>query len=296
MEGFHDPVLLWELIGFLQVECEQWYLDCTLGDGGHSLEVLKLGGKIVGLDVDPEGLKRAEARFKEAGYTDQDYKLFQINFRDLKSLLQAEFLGQKFSGVYFDLGVSSLQFETPQRGFSFLSEAPLDMRMDPNLQVTALDLIKALNKGELYEIFTKFGEEKYSRQLADVIVSSSQVINTTRDLAELVEGFYKRKGRVRGKIHSATKIFQALRIAVNDELNALKETLPQAFDVTLKGGRVAVISFHSLEDRIVKDDFKSWQLGGLGQILTKKPISPTDEEINQNPRSRSAKLRVFLKK
>ncbi len=169
------------------------------------------------------------------------------------------------------------------------------MRMDPKLQVTASDLLKALNKGELYEIFFKYGEEKYSRRLADVIVGSRQMINSTKSLADLVENYYRKKGLRRGKIHPATKIFQALRIVVNDELNALKEALPQALEVVKNGSGIAVLSFHSLEDRIVKEYFREWQSKGLGVILTKKPVGPEELEVMSNSRSRSARLRAFQK-
>lgn len=291
MEGYHESVLLREVSGFLDVKVGKWYLDCTLGDGGHALEVLKLGSKVIGLDVDPEAIKRAGQRFRKAGFTDKDFKIICGNFRDLQTATE----GQSFSGVYFDLGVSSLQLESPDRGFSFRQKGPLDMRMDPNLQVTALDLIKALNKGELYEIFSKFGEEKYSRQLADVIVSSRE-ITSTKDLADLVERYYQRRGIKVGKIHPATKIFQALRIVVNDELNVLKEALSQVLEILESNGKVVVISFHSLEDRIVKSYFRQWQDNGLGFNLIKKPIQPQAAEVLSNPRSRSARLRVFQKR
>lgn len=296
MENYHNPVLLQEAIGFLQVKKGEWYLDCNLGDGGHSLGILCLGGKVLGIDVDPEAVSRAGKRFKEAGFTEQDYILVLGNFRDLKQLLlQTELNDQKFSGVLFDLGVSSLQLETPLKGFSFLKNGPLDMRLDPKLQVSALDLVKALNKGELYEIFNKFGEEKFSKQLADVVVGSRALINSTKDLADLVEGFYLKKGIIRGKIHPATQVFQALRIAINDELGALEATLPQALESLKENGKIIAISFHSLEDRIVKNYFRDWENRGLGQNLTKKPMEPSLQEVSENPRSRSSKMRVFEK-
>ncbi len=284
MQGYHEPVLLREILDALVVENGQWYLDCTLGDGGHSLAILREGGNIVGLDVDPQALKRAENRFSEEGIDQNRFKLIRGNFRDLK--IKTETM---FRGIIFDLGVSSLQLEDPNRGFSFSKDGPLDMRMDPQLGVTALDLIRGLNKGELYELFTKLGEEKHARALAKALVSSSE-IKTTEDLARLVEKVVVR----RGKIHPATQIFQALRIAVNDELNSLKEALPQAEESLEKNGVICVISFHSLEDRIVKTTFRNWQERGLGETL-KKPIIPNGEEIYNNPRSRSAKLRVFRK-
>lgn len=292
MEIYHQSVLLREAVESLDIQKDAWYLDCTLGDGGHSLEILKRGGKAIGIDVDPAALERAKKRLRDAGYSEHNFISLKGNFRDIESLIQqTELKDQKFAGAIFDLGVSSLQLDTPQRGFSFLREGPLDMRMDPQLSVTALDLIRGLNKGELNELFTKLGEEKFARQLAAAVVSARPIIKTTADLARIVE---KTVGR-RGKIHPATKIFQALRMAVNDELNALKEGLEGALKVVSKNGLIAVISFHSLEDRVVKTTFKNWQDCGWGENKFKKPILPSPQEINQNPRARSAHLRVFQK-
>ncbi len=304
---YHKSVLVKEAGDILNIKKNNRYLDCTLGDGGHSLEILKLGGRVVGIDVDPQALERARKRLQGAGYSGQ-FVLIRGNFRDLKNLIlqpaspasrlggskrgeQTDTRGLKFAGAIFDLGVSSLQLETPQRGFSFGKEGPLDMRMDPALQVKALDLINALNEGELSELFFKLGNEKHSRKLAKALVGARQVrgIKSTRDLAYLVE---KTLGKY-GKIHPATKVFQALRIAVNDELNALKEGLAQVKEVVEKNGHMVVISFHSLEDRIVKNIFFSWQDQGLGQVLTKKPVTPSEKELKVNPSSRSAKMRVF---
>ena len=230
------------------------------------------------------------------GYSEQDFVLIRGNFRDLNNLIQTQMdlADQKFAGVLFDLGVSSLQLMDPERGFSFGKSGPLDMRMDPSLQVKALDLINGLNKGELDELFSKLGEEKFSRRLGEAVVRARQVrmIESTTQLAEIVKRVI---GGRRGRIHPATRVFQALRIAVNDELNALRETLPQALKVTENGGHIILISFHSLEDRIVKDTFKQWQDLGWGHVVTKKPVTPSDEEIRNNIRSRSAKMRAFKK-
>lgn len=302
MENYHQSVLLREVVAALHVQKNTWYLDCTLGDGGHSLEILKNGGKVVGIDVDPTALERTSQRFEDVGIEKDRYKLVKGNFRDLDNLIASHFtkgalrdkqteIDQKFAGAIFDLGVSSLQLDTPQRGFSFLKEGPLDMRMDLRLEVKALDLIRGLNKGELNELFTKLGEEKFARKLAAAVVSSRQIINTTGDLARVIENSIGRQG----KIHPATKIFQALRIAVNDELNALKEGLQVSLERIAKNGYIVVISFHSLEDRAVKNAFRNWQNLGFGQIKFKKPLLPSSEEITQNPRARSAKLRVFQK-
>lgn len=301
MQGYHRSVLLREVLEGLQIRPGSWYLDCTLGDGGHSLEILKKGGKVVGVDVDPQALERVKERFegvREVG----EYKLIKGNFRDIKNLLQpastakrgeqTELKDQKFAGAIYDLGVSSLQLETPERGFSFSNEGPLDMRMDPDLGVTALDLINVLSRKELNELFKNLGEEKYSWSLAGALERTRKVapLTTTKSLADAV---VRAVGGVREKIHPATRVFQALRIAVNDELGALEEGLEQVKDLIERRGHILVISFHSLEDRIVKNTFNDWEARNLGQVITKKPIVPKEDEILQNHRSRSAKLRVF---
>lgn len=294
MEGYHSPVLLKEVLGYLDLKKDKasWYVDATLGDGGYSVEILKAGGKIIGIDVDPVALGRAGARFKELGnlVEDEDYKLVTGNFRDLKELV----LQTDIKSIIFDLGVSSLQLDSPERGFSFQRLGPLDMRMDPNLAVSAADLVAVLSKEELYELFQKFGEEQNAFRYAKALVRARELngnLTTTEDLARAIE---RVAGR-RGKIHPATKVFQALRIVVNDELNALTEALPQALGLLKKDGNLLVISFHSLEDRIVKNTFREWEDEDLGTILTKKPIEATEEEVSENPRSRSAKMRVFKK-
>lgn len=299
MEGYHEPVLLREVLEYLKVKKDSWYLDCTLGDGGHSLGILKLGGNVVGLDVDPKALERAIKRFEEEGIDKDRFRLIRGNFRDLKNLMtQADLADQKFgaksnlAGAIFDLGVSSLQLESPERGFSFSKMGPLDMRMDPSLQVKALDLVNVLSRKELNELFKTLGEEKYSWGLAGALVRARKVkpFTTTSELAEVV---VRTVGGVRGRIHPATRVFQALRIAVNDELNALREGLDQVKDLIEKNGNICVISFHSLEDRIIKITFREWESKGLGEVLTKKPIVASEDEIQSNPRSRSAKLRIF---
>ncbi len=294
MDNYHKSVLRDEVLQILRVSIQgNWFLDATLGDGGYALEILKRGGKIFGVDVDPQALERAKGRLQGAGYSEQDFKLIQGNFRDIDNLLQTD-AEIKFAGAILDLGVSSLQLEIPERGFSFAKAGLLDMRMDPSLEVRALDLINGLNKGELYELFDKYGEEKFAKSIADFVVFARSIkrIETTKELADLVVKVYQKKG-YREKIHPATRVFQALRIAVNDELNVLEEGLPKILGKIKKDGFILVISFHSLEDRIVKNTFRKWQKLGLGEILTKKPITSDKAEVEQNPRSRSAKLRVF---
>lgn len=278
----------------MQVKPQQVYLDCTLGSAGHTLEIIKRGGLVYGLDIDPQALKRSKERILKA-YPNAFFKLKLANFSQLKKVAQ-DFNLTSVAGILLDLGLSSEQLDDSKLGFSFKLDAPLDMRASPDYQVTAADLLSGLNKGELYELFQKLGEEQHSLSIANLIVRTRLIkpITTTKQLAELVmKAVSKRKDlSFRWRIHPATKIFQALRIAVNDELNNLKAVLPQAVDLLKPGGRLAVISFHSLEDRIVKLYFKN-----NAQVinLTKKPIIPLDQEIKANLRSRSAKLRVAEK-
>ncbi len=296
MQGYHKSVLLKEALEALNIRDAYWYLDCTLGDGGHSIEIIKRGGKVVAFDVDPQALQRAQKRFEEQRVDKSKFRLVQGNFRDIKNIIEKQTdtadqlrfnRSQKFGGAIFDLGVSSLQLESPERGFSFDKEGPLDMRMDPGLQVRALDLIKALSRKELYELFQNLGEEKYSWRLADTLVRAREVgISSTKDLADLVERVYRKMGIRDSKVHPATRVFQALRIAVNDELGALQEGLNQVKEIVIKDGCIVVISFHSLEDSIVKNTFRGWGSAA-------KPIVPSEAEIRENPRSRSAKMRVF---
>ena len=291
MEGYHRSVLVEEVNKALDIKEGSWYVDATLGDGGHSLKILELGGKVLGIDQDYEAIKRSKERFDGVGIREENYKLRQGNFSNLGSLREQTDIKGQIKGVLFDLGVSSLQIGDPKRGFSFLQEGPLDMRMDLDLEVKAQDLINGLNKEELNELFYKLGEEKFSKRIADTIVRARKVrkIETTRQLADLIE---REIGR-REKIHPATRVFQALRIAINDELNVLKVGLKEALRV-LDKGVIVVISFHSLEDRIVKTTFKDWQEKGLGEG-NKEIIRPNEDEIRINPRSRSAKLRIFKK-
>lgn len=292
MDGYHKSVLVKEILGYLKVKKDKWYLDCTLGDGGHSLEILRLGGKVVGLDQDPQALARARARLLGEGVVRNQFKLVEANFGDLGQVLEQEGVNFNFFGVVFDLGVSSLQFEDQNRGFSFLKEAELDMRMSPNLSVRASDLVNGLNQGELIQVLEKFGEEPefLAKKIAAEIIKS-RPIQTTSQLRMVVERVKRRSDG----IHPATLTFQALRIAVNDELSQLENGLPKALEVLETGSRLEVISFHSLEDRIIKNLFKSWENGGKGQIITDKPVMASEEEVKQNNRARSAKLRVFQK-
>lgn len=303
MSIFHKPVMVREVLEFLDVRQKKKYIDATIGGAGHSWEIVTREGVLLGIDCDFAAVNYAKDKFKTAAESAK-FKLIQGNFAHLKKIALENGFG-KVSGILFDLGMSSWQIEKSGRGFSFLRDEPLDMRMDPNLKVTARDLINVLNKGELYELFINLGEEKRARRFADNIIRARKIkpIKRTGELVKIIEdnSYRARNRHWQEKIHPATKIFQALRIAVNDELNNLKKALPQAVDLLEQNGRLVVISFHSLEDRIVKHFFKTHAEAQREQgrntlkILTKKPVRPSAEEIRQNPRARSAKLRAAEK-
>jgi len=295
MNSFHTPVLLKEISDYLRIEKGKKYIDATIGGGGHALEIVRRGGVVLGIDCDQEAIDYIKLKVKPK----KNLILVKGNFRDidkiahLKGFDQAQLAFDKVAGIVFDLGMSSHQVDEAKRGFSFLKEGPLDMRMDRSLTVWAKDIIQVLTKGELYELFSKLGEESNARDVSEHIVRARRVkpIETTQELVEIIDEV---KPRWRfSNIHPATKIFQALRLAVNDDLTALKEALPKGVKLLEKNGRLLVISFQSLEDRIVKRSFIEFSKNGLGKIITKKPIVPNAEEINKNIRARSAKLRVF---
>ena len=264
-------------------------LDCTVGGGGHSFGLLERSapdGRLVGLDADAGAL--AEASTRLAPFAGR-FTLLNRNFRELADVA-ADL--PPVDAIVFDLGLSSMQLESSGRGFSFRFDEPLDMRFDPNLDMpTAADLLNSLPEGELERILREYGEEPRARRLARTIVHrrAQRPFERTGDLVAAVTAAL---GPARGRIHPATRTFQALRIAVNDELEALEAGLDAALRLLKPGGRMAVISFQSLEDRIVKWRFRGWADAGLLQILTRKPQVPTLDEIRQNPRARSAKLRV----
>lgn len=258
MIALHQPVLLQFVIDGLNVRQGKAYLDCTVGSAGHSLEIAKRGGRVYGLDVDPQALERAKKRLGPQA------KLIQSNFASLKEA--ADQFGLKaVAGILLDLGLSSEQIADPTRGFSFQSDGPLDMRADPNLGVSAADLINGLGRSELIKLFRLYGEERWTIPIVKAIIAH-RPISTTCQLAQLIETVVKAGDR---RHHPATQVFQALRMAVNDELNNLKAVLPQAAELLETGGRLAVISFHSLEDRLVKNFMKE---SPALKILTQKPI------------------------
>ena len=280
---YHTPVLLQEIIDYLDPASGKKFIDATVGGGGHTLELVKRGGEVLGIDRDPEAINYLKNQLP----INDKLVLAQGNFSNIQEIASHEgFRG--VDGILFDLGVSSHQLENAKRGFSFQLEGPLDMRMDPNLAIKAYDIVNNFEKRRLNEIFETYGQEKFSWRIAGAICSARQIkpIQTTSELTQIIEEAVPGK---RGKIAKATRSFQALRIVVNSELLNLEQALPQTVDLLKIGGRLAIISFHSLEDAIVKRFFKQEK---RLKVLTKKPIGPKIFEIVKNPRSRSAKLRI----
>ncbi|MBV8750214.1 MAG: 16S rRNA (cytosine(1402)-N(4))-methyltransferase RsmH [Candidatus Eremiobacteraeota bacterium] len=280
----HVPVLAAEAVEALAIRADGVYADATFGAGGHAaliLERLGPAGRLIAFDADPSARERA--------LSDPRFTLLHANFRELAARL--DLLGiARVDGVLFDLGVSSMQFDEGERGFSFRVAAPLDMRMDPTRGESAADWLASRDEREIADVIYQYGEERHSRRIARSIVALRDAGTPVRDTADLA-GVVARAVRapVHTRIHPATRTFQALRIAVNDELGALREGLGAALDRTVPGGRVTVISFHSLEDRIVKHTFRE---DPRARAVTRKPIVAGDDELVVNPRARSAKLRV----
>jgi 16S rRNA (cytosine1402-N4)-methyltransferase len=301
----HQPVLYKEIIHALQPHDGGRYVDGTLGAGGHARGIMEASapdGQLLGLDVDPQAL--ALARKNLAPYEGRIH-LAQASYTSLSTQLTQ--LGwDAVDGILLDLGASSMQFDTPERGFSFLHDAPLDMRFGPHVPQTAADLVNKYSERELADLIYQYGEERNSRKIARAIVRA-RPIHTTRELVAVIEAVSPRRGE---RVHPATRTFQALRIAVNEELASIEEVLPQAVAALRSGGRLAVISFHSLEDRIVKDYFREQSQDRVNppyeriyaeerkatlKEVNRKPITPSEEEIKSNPRARSAKLRIVEK-
>jgi len=306
-ENLHKPVLLAETLQLLKPQADEIFVDATLGLGGHSEAILADFAKtrVIGIDQDSEAIELAKKRLQKFG---ERIEIVQANFSEIKQVLG----DVKVDGVLADLGVSSLQFDSETRGFSFRFDAQLDMRMDADADTeTAAELLATLSEFEIARIIYEYGEEKFSRRIARRIVERrerNEPIKTTKELAALVERSVRRSKK--DKIHPATRTFQALRIAVNGELEILENFIRDAIDVLKKNGRFVVITFHSLEDRIVKQTLQ--KLAGKCfcpprlpncvcgavkeiEILTRKPLVPSEEETNENPRARSAKLRACRK-
>lgn len=300
----HISVLTKETLEALLLTSGDNVIDCTLGDGGHAeamLEIIKPNGLLLGIDTDPESLLRAKRYLYRFG---EQVIFVRDNFSNLESIVKNKEI-KSIKAIVMDLGWSSPQFEERLRGFSFEKDEQLDMRFFPSDSddLTAQKIINQWSIKELDEIFSRYGEEKFSLAIAEEIINSrkNKKIISTKDLVEVILKVYRNKLHsqkeipwIKGNIHPATKVFQALRIAVNNELEVLKQALPQAFRVLSPGGRLAVISFHSLEDRIVKRFFTSLN-SDKAKIITKKPIKASDAELNKNNRARSAKLRVIEK-
>ncbi len=307
MEFKHLPVLLHETIDGLNIKPDGIYVDGTAGGGGHSSEILKglESGKLYSIDRDPDAIKRVTERFKDEPCS----VIVKGRFGDMKELLKAHGV-EKVDGVLLDIGVSSHQLDTAHRGFSFHEDAPLDMRMSQEGE-SAASLVNNLPYSELARIISTYGEDKFASSIARAIVryrENNKEIETTLELAEIIKSAVPQ--RVRREGHPARQTFQAIRIAVNDEFGELERGLDSAFEMLREGGRLAVITFHSIEDRITKQRMQKWCTGCTcppdfpvcvcgnkpqAKLITRKPIVAGDEELSINPRSRSAKLRVCEK-
>lgn len=293
MEWSHISVMKEESLAHLALQSRGIYVDATLGLGGHTSAIAEYldSGVVIGIDTDQEALKIAQERLQSVADRTQ---LVQGNFVEIDQIVHN--LGyQKVHGILADLGVSSMELDNPERGFSFQQDGPLDMRMNPDGQeLTAADIVNTYTEKDLAELFRKYGDEIFPGRIARVIVEQrrKRELQTTQDLVDIILSVVPRK---RSGIHPATRVFQALRIEVNDELTALEVFIQKSVEILEPGGRLVIISFHSGEDRIVKNMFRTLKQEQKAKILTKKPLLPSDEEISSNPRSRSAKMRVLEK-
>ena len=309
MEFEHVPVLFNEVMESLDIKPDGIYVDGTVGGGGHSSGIcqrLTEGGVLIAVDRDREALAAAEKRLEEYSC---EKRFVHANYSDVEAI--AEDAGKKVQGILLDLGVSSYQLDNPERGFSYMQEAPLDMRMNRDDSLTAYEVVNGYEKDELKDIIKNYGEERWASRIAEFIARERAVkpLETTAELVDVIKKAIPAKARREGP-HPAKRTFQAIRIEVNDELGKLENALDNFLDVLKPGGRLAVITFHSLEDRIVKETFRRRYdpctcppglpmcvCGKVGDVERPgKPIIPTEEEIESNPRSRSAKLRIAVKK
>lgn len=291
----HKPVMCSEVLEYLNLKPGMTVLDATIGCAGHGVKILEKilpGGKLIGIDRDRESLEMAKGRLAE--FTDS-VSLVYGNFRDIDKILPIT-SARKLDVILFDLGLSSLQLSDPERGFSFRLEGPLDMRMDRNSFIQAYDLINNLNEEEISSLLWSFGQERFHNRIAHQLVYERQrtPISSTSQVAEIVIKAMPRHYRF-GRIHPATRTFQAIRIAVNRELEALDEGIKKAISLLNTKGRIGVIAFHSLEDRIVKINLRTARVEGKLNIITPKPLRASEEERADNPSSRSARLRVAEK-
>lgn len=288
--SYHVPILVDTIVSALTPKAGKKYIDATFGGGGHTKRLLEEGACVLGLDQDDDAIEQAKSLSRQHPcFTYQ-----KANFTSIGTVAKSKGYKQ-VDGILFDLGVSSWQLDQPTRGFSFSKPAQLDMRMDQSMGVTAADLIAALGPKELTQLFRQYGDEPKAKLIASQVVAlrKTQPITTTTQLAELIARCYRH--RPAHKIHPATKVFQALRIAVNDELHSIETALPQAIELLVPGGMLAVMSFHEGEDRIVKRLFREVSQQGKLEIVNQKVIIPDEIEIKMNPRARSAKLRLARK-
>ncbi|TCK04626.1 16S rRNA (cytosine(1402)-N(4))-methyltransferase RsmH [Phorcysia thermohydrogeniphila] len=291
MEIYHPPVMLKEAIEYLKAEEGGIFVDATLGGGGHTEAILKANPKnrVIAIDRDEEAIERALKRLEPFG---NRISIYHANFSQIGEVLESEGV-EKVNGVLFDLGVSHFHLRG-ERGFTVWKEQPLDMRMDRRQKLTAKDVVNELSEKELAEIIFKYGEERFARKIAKEIVRKRKIkpIETTTELAKIVEDVIPKKLWAGKKKHPAIKTFQAIRIYVNKEFEEIEQGIPAAAEHLSCGGRIVVITFHSLEDRLVKNILRS--LEGF-KVITKKPLEPTEEELKENPAARSAKLRAVEK-
>ncbi|MFC1703734.1 16S rRNA (cytosine(1402)-N(4))-methyltransferase RsmH [Candidatus Omnitrophota bacterium] len=288
----HKPVMFKEAIEHLNLKANATVLDCTVGTGGHAQEILEIigpKGKFIGIDRDEDSLEIAQERLHDYKGA---YELIKADFRDIDTVLANKSI-QHVDGVLFDLGISSYQLENAERGFSFMREGPLDMRMDRESYISAYDLINSLSENELSGILKTFGQERWHTRIAKFLIRerNANPISTTKQLSNVVMKAIPRGSGLQ-RIHPATRTFMAFRIAVNRELEALELALEKGVGLLKDSARIVVISFHSLEDRIVKEKFRACAKEKELRIITKKPLRPTQEEMHTNVRSRSAKLRA----
>ncbi|MBI2447854.1 MAG: 16S rRNA (cytosine(1402)-N(4))-methyltransferase RsmH [Candidatus Omnitrophica bacterium] len=293
--SIHKPVMCAEVLQYLKPVSGDVVIDCTIGEGGHAqflLEAIAPGGRLIGIDRDEDALLSAKENLKRFA---SPYTLIHDNFLNIRRIV-TELGIKEVNGILFDLGVSSFQLDTPERGFSIRLDARLDMRMDQYDNVSAFDLVNKLPLFEIKRILKEYGEERWADRIANTIIKirRKEPIGTTGQLRKIVLNAIPYKGRT-GRIDPATRTFQAFRIAVNRELEALEEAVEESVHILKERGRICVISYHSLEDRIVKNQFKGFYQEGILTILTKKPVRAGDDEITRNPRARSAKLRAAEK-
>ena len=308
MDFKHISVLLDETIDGLDIKPDGIYVDGTLGGGGHSYEILKRlspKGRLIGIDQDGEALKAAGERLKEF---ENQITLVRSNYCEIDKVLK-ELNVEKVDGILLDIGVSSYQLDNLERGFSYKSDAPLDMRMDTRQELTAADVVNTYSENELFKIIKDYGEDKFAKNIAKhiVLARKEKPLETTKELSEVIKRAIPMKVQAKGG-HPAKKTFQAIRIEVNQELTVLKESIDKMIDLLKPNGRICIITFHSLEDRIVKTKFRENEnpctcppnfpvcvcgKKSKGKVITRKPIIPSEDEIEENKRTKSSKLRIF---